>query len=251
MSKMQLHPLSHILICLVFSSLVFALSSLSRLCIVLLLSFIYSALRRAEPDSGSAWSLRTGLYQSLLTLKRSLSFIIPIAVLQVIFNRTGTTLWQFHILKITTGGLVWAGILSVRLATVILCAKALVVNSFQDFQAAFAHLHLPEEFSFMLSYGVQLIPSFIGQFKGFMRSLHLRGIEPAKLTWSKRLRVYKLLAVSALAGIITGSTNAAIALELRGFRSKGKRSCLHRRRLGVWDAIALLALIILIIKILL
>ncbi|MDY0152079.1 MAG: energy-coupling factor transporter transmembrane component T [Candidatus Cloacimonas sp.] len=251
MTKIQLHPLSHILICLVLSSLVFALSSLNRLCIVVLLSFVYSALRRAEADNASAWSLKTGFFLSLLTLKRSLSFIIPIAVLQVVFNRSGTTLWQFHILTITTGGLVWASILAIRLTTVILCAKALAVNSFQDFQATFVHLHLPEEFSFMLSYGVQLIPSFVAQFKGFIRSLHLRGIEPAKLSWRKRLQVYKLLAVSALAGIISGSTSAAIALELRGFRSIGKRSCLHRKSLGVWDAMVMIALIVGIIKILL
>lgn len=231
----KLHPLSHILICLALSSLVFACGKLYILCLILGISLLYSTLRKAY-----------GIRKSLLTLWKSLPFVLSVAVLQLIFRREGDMLWSYSILGITEGALYWAGLISLRFLTVILCAKALSRSSFPEFQAAFAFLRLPEEFAFMLSYGVQLIPAFGTMLKGFMRSLRLRGIEPAKLPWSKRLQVYRTLAVSALAGIVTNSQSSAIALELRGFRSSGKRSYLYKKSVGLADACIFAGLILLI-----
>ncbi|PKN73452.1 MAG: cobalamin biosynthesis protein CbiQ [Candidatus Cloacimonetes bacterium HGW-Cloacimonetes-3] len=236
MLKLHLHPLSHILICLVLSSLVFVSASLAQLCLFFGLSIVYSSLR-----------LGYGWRRTFYSLWRSLPFILSIAVLQLIFRQEGEQWWHYGILSISSGGIFWATVLSLRLATVLLCAKAISRSSFQDFQTAFAFVHLPEEFSFMLSYGVQLIPGFSAKLKGFVRSLHLRGIEPSKLPWKQRMAVYKLLAVAALAGIINGSNYAAIALELRGFRSKGKRSFLHKKSAGIADAFMLAGLILLTI----
>lgn len=233
MKLLRLHPLSHIIICLLLSCLVFALPRVQIILSILLFSMAYAAVR-----------LPSGLLQIFRILRQSLPFVLSIAVLQLIFRRDGELLWSLYWLKISTGGLAWAIILGLRLLTVIYCAKALAVNSFQDFQAAFSALHLPEEFSFMLSYGVQLVPAFGARIKGFVRSLHLRGINPAQLSWKKRILVYKLLAVSALAGIINGSTNSAIALELRGFRSNGKRSSLHKRSFGMADFVLWLAMLL-------
>ncbi len=231
----KLHPLSHILICMVLSSLVFACGNLYILCMLLGISLLYSALRKAY-----------GIKKSLLSLWKSLPFVLSLAVIQLIFRREGTMLWSYGILGISGGALYWAGLISLRFFTVILCAKALSRCSYPEFQAAFATLRLPEEFAFMISYGVQLIPAFGNMLKGFMRSLRLRGIEPAKLPWSKRLQVYRTLAISAIAGIISNSHSSAIALELRGFRSHGKRSYLHKQSVGLADACIFAGLILLI-----
>jgi len=188
-----------------------------------------------------------GWIKTFKSLWRSLPFVMSLAVLQLIFRGEGEVLWRMGFMRISSGGLYWAAVISLRLMAVVLCAKAISRNSFRDFQSAFAAIRLPEEFSFMLSYGVQLIPSFSAKLKGFMQSLRIRGIEPAKLPWKQRLSVYKLMAVSALAGIINGSTSAAIALELRGFRSKGKRSFLHKQSVGFADALLLAALILFIV----
>ena len=236
MLKTRLHPLSHILIFLLFSSLVFACGALPRLCFILGLSILYSSVRGGY-----------GFIKTLKSLWRSLPFIMSLSVLQLIFRGEGEALWHWGFMRVSSGGIYWAAVISLRLATVVLCAKAISRNSFRDFQAAFAAIRLPEEFSFMLSYGVQLIPSFSAKIKGFMQSLRMRGIEPAKLPWKQRLSVYKLMSIAALAGIINGSTTAAIALELRGFRSKGRRSFLHKQSVGLADAFLLAVLILLIV----
>ncbi|HPA24843.1 MAG TPA: CbiQ family ECF transporter T component, partial [Candidatus Cloacimonas sp.] len=92
----------------------------------------------------------------------------------------------------------------------------------------------------------------LSQLKGFVTGLKLRGIDAAKLSLSKRLQVYKQLSITALAELIRSSETAAIALELRGFRSEGKHSILHQQKFSYRDLLCLLifgALVVLVIRI--
>lgn len=61
-----------------------------------------------------------------------------------------------------------------------------------------------------------------------------------KLPLRQKIDVYALTALSVLGGFIFKSGAQAIALELRGFRSKGKTSRLLTRNLGFADLITLL-----------
>lgn len=229
----KLHPLIHVLICLFFSSLVFILGSPRQLLLITLLSALYAVLR-----------IKGGVAAVLKSIWHSLPLVLSLAIIQLFFNRQGESLWQSGWLRITDMGLFWGGVFALRLFTIILCSKALAALSFPQFQAAFATLRIPEEFSFMLSYGVQLVPRFLAQIRSFISALHLRGIDLKQLKISKRLRLYKILAISALAGVISGSTYAAITLELRGFRSSGKRSYLHESKLCAIDALAVLLMLL-------
>lgn len=229
----KLHPLIQVLICLFFSSLVFILGNPLQLLLITLLSMLYAVLR-----------IKGGLPAVLKSIWHSLPLLLSLAIIQLLFNRQGNILWQYGWLRITTWGLYWSGVFALRLFTIILCSKALAALSFPQFQAAFATLRIPEEFSFMLSYGVQLVPRFLAQIRNFITALHLRGIEFKKLKVRKRIQLYKILAISALAGVISGSTYAAITLELRGFRSSGKRSYLHESRLQGRDALAVMVMLL-------
>jgi len=227
--SIELHPLCHLAFCLAFSSIAFIFGKPLILLLICLVAMLYAALR-----------LERGGAQTLKTLLHSLPLVLSIAVLQLLFRSKGHTLWQFGFIKISEEGGKLAMQMGLRLLTVIYCAKGLAVLSFQDFQSCFAMLHLPEEFAFMLSYAVHLVPKFMGQVRAFVKGLHLRGIALNALPIKQRLQVYKLLAISALADIIKGSESSAIALELRGFRSAGKRSQLHSRPLRVGDFVAIL-----------
>lgn len=229
----KLHPLIHVFICLLFSSLVFILGNPLQLLLITLLSMGYAALR-----------IKGGVYAVLKSIWNSLPLLLSLAIIQILFNRQGKILWEYGWLRLSSTGLYWGMVFALRIITVILCSKALAALSFPQFQAAFATLRLPEEFSFMLSYGVHLVPMFLAQLKGFMTTLRLRGIEISKLKLNKRMHLYKLLAISALAAVISGSTYAAITLELRGFRSQGRRSYLHECKLHLTDAMAVLIIVI-------
>ena len=91
----------------------------------------------------------------------------------------------------------------------------------------------------MLSYAIHLVPKFLAQLKGFVTVLKLRGIDAANLSMANRLQVYKQLAITSLAELIRNSEASAIALELRGFRSEGKRTKLHQQKFSYRDWLCL------------
>ncbi len=181
-----------------------------------------------------------------------LALFIDFSFLQIVFRRKGTMYLVLWNIKNNRGGVLISVQLTARLLTVIYCAKALAVMDYTEFSKAFSAIRLPEELSFMLSYAIHLVPKFLGQLKGFVTGLKLRGIDTADLSFSKRLQVYKQLSITALAELIRSSETAAIALELRGFRSEGKHSILHQQKFSYRDLLCLLifgALVVLVIRI--
>ncbi len=236
MKKSSLHPLTHILIALLLSTFVFiAKKPVSLLCLTIL-ALLYTV-----------WRMENGWQKVFKTLWHTLPFLLVLAFFQIVFRRTGTLLWSYGILKISEEGVLISLQLTLRLLTVIYCAKALAVMGYTEFSKAFSAIRLPEELSFMLSYAIHLVPKFLGQLKGFVTGLKLRGIDAAGLSFSKRLQVYKQLSITALAELIRSSETAAIALELRGFRSEGKRSKLHRQKFSYRDLLCLLFFSVLVI----
>jgi len=228
-----LHPLLHLVFGLAVSTVVFALSEPAKLLSITLLAFSYAG-----------WRCEGGFRSVLKTLYHSLPLLLSLAIIQILFRRQGALLWGWKGISIHSIGAQMALLLCLRLIAVIFCAKALAELGFSRFSAAFATLRLPEEFSFMLAYAVQLAPGFIRQLKGFMTSLKLRGISPARLPLGDRLQIYNLLSTATLSGIIRNSEAAAIALEMRGFRSAGKRSSLHQIRFRITDALVLAGIIL-------
>jgi hypothetical protein len=96
---------------------------------------------------------------------RSLPLLLSLAFVQLLFRRQGDLLWQFGIISLSREGANYLAVLSLRLLIVILSAKALAVLDFKEFSTAFHSLRLPEEFSFMLSYAVHLVPSLLSSWE--------------------------------------------------------------------------------------
>jgi len=72
-----------------------------------------------------------------------------------------------------------------------------------------------------------LVPQLSLNFRAQMKELKLRGIVISKLPMKEKLEIYKIISIATVAEIILQSSSQAIALELRGFRSQGKRSSLN------------------------
>ena len=122
---------------------------------------------------------------------------------------------------------------------------------FTLYRAAFAKIRLPEELSFMISYMAHLVPQLSMNFRAQMKELKLRGILISKLPLKEKLEIYKIISIATVAEIILQSSSQAIALELRGFRSKGKRSSLNSQNFSwrdlfvpLWIALLLLPVLI-------
>ncbi|MCB5252150.1 MAG: energy-coupling factor transporter transmembrane component T [Candidatus Cloacimonadaceae bacterium] len=231
--KARTHPLSFILLCIFYSSLSIALQRPVQLLWLMLWAWLL------DYRGGSA-----ALWQRLLGLKKLLWLLLSVFIIQLIFRRGGQILFAFGPLKIYSAALNYSLMISLRLTVIYFCGRSLTKLDFSAYRSAFSKIHLPEELSFMVSYMVHLIPQLGARYKGQIAELHDRGLKLKKLKLKAKLTVYKILAISSLVDIILQSGEQAIALELRGFRSKGRRSSLHVLSFGFWDLAILIFLIL-------
>jgi energy-coupling factor transport system permease protein len=237
--KRRLHPLSYILLCIFYSSLAIALEHPHLLFIVFVLATLVDFR-----DGLKALGARLEKLEKLFWL------IISIIVIQLLFRRGGGVIFSLGPIRIHQAALFSSAFLSFRILIIYMCAISLSSLDFSLYRAAFSAIRLPEELSFMVSYMAHLIPEYSARFKGQMQELRDREIVLRKLGIKAKLKLYRILALSAIAELILQSGRQAIALELRGFRSKGRPGCLHRHRFGFWD-IAGLAWVLLVLSLIL
>jgi energy-coupling factor transport system permease protein len=234
--KRGLHPLSYILICILYSSLAIIIRSPRLLMVLFILVWLL------DWQEGSK-----AMMHRLLGLKKIIWILISIMLIQLLFQREGEIVLNLSIITIREAGWQMARLLGLRLSIIYMVAQSLSKLDFPLFKAAFAKIRLPEELSFMISYMAHLIPQLSANFKAQMHELKQRGIAIRKLPLKEKLEIYKILSIATVAEIILHSRKQAIALELRGFRSMGKRSSLHELSFGVWDLLALIWMLLVIV----
>ena len=231
--KALTHPLSFIVLCIFYSSMSIALQRPVQLVWLMLWAWLLDW--REGPAA---------LLERLLGLKKILWLLVSVGIIQIIFRRGGVVLFAIGPFKIYGAAVNYSLMITLRLMVIYFCGRSLTKLDFSGYRAAFSKIHLPEELSFMVSYMVHLIPQLGARFKEQMAELNERGLKLSKLKLKAKLTVYKILALSSLADIILQSGQQAIALELRGFRSSGKRSSLHILEFDLWDLGILMVLIL-------
>ncbi|HQQ67924.1 MAG TPA: energy-coupling factor transporter transmembrane component T [Candidatus Cloacimonadota bacterium] len=214
--KRLLHPLSYIAICIFYSSLAIAINDPLFQLLLFLLAWLLDWREGSE-----------GLGRRILGLQRYLWLFLSVMLIQLLFTRSGVPVLKLGILSIHSDGITMAAVLGLRLAVIYMVANSLSKMDFTLYRAAFAKIHLPEELSFMISYMAHLVPQLSLNFRAQMKELKLRGIVISKLPMKEKLEIYKIISIATVAEIILQSSSQAIALELRGFRSQGKRSSLN------------------------
>lgn len=181
------------------------------------------------------------LWGYLKALKILVPVIASVFVVQVLLRRDGDELWRAGFVAIYSGGLALAAQVSLRLVILLVSASILKELAYQDFRLALKWL--PAEISFMIAYIVHLLPQLRAQFRLSMQNLSLRGIKIKSLAFKDKLKVYRIVSLTVLGGLLAKSDLQAIQLELRGFRRQGKKSFLHPRSLQLVDYLVLIALV--------
>jgi energy-coupling factor transporter transmembrane protein EcfT len=225
----RLHPLSYFILCVFYSSLALTLQHPHMVALVFFLAWL------VDFRMGSRY-----LIKRLNSLEKLFWLIISLVLIQLIFRRGGGIAYSLGPIHLHREALNSAALLTFRIMSVYMCALSLSRMDFSLYRSAFAAISLPEELSFMVSYMAHLIPGYGARFKEQMQELKDRGISIRSLKFREKIELYKILALSAIADIILSSGRKAIALELRGFRSKGRPVYLHRHRFGGWDLANLL-----------
>lgn len=181
----------------------------------------------------------------LRSLLRLFPLFLIVFILQILFRRGGESLWSYGCFSVTSEGLALATQVVLRLCIIYLSAVLLVNLQFNDYRNAFSLIRLPEELSFMVSFVIHILPLLSKRFKDAIILLRYRGLDIKRSSLTMRLRIYRVIVLSVLAGLVHNVRWQAIALELRGFRSPGIKTARYRSGLGLsdWSVLCLLLLL--------
>lgn len=168
---------------------------------------------------------KTG-WKAILSIKRLLPLFLTLIIIQGFLRSSSDPLFSFYFLRFSREGGYLGILVSLRLIILLISAAILGRLSYTDFRNAL--FYLPEEMSFMISFVVHLIPGIRREYLRYMRVLNWRGLELKRQRYRVRLHLYKVVSLSVLAGLLSGSTMQAVSLELRGFRRPGKKTFINR-----------------------
>lgn len=179
-------------------------------------------------------------------IRRFSGLLIIIALLQIIFVRTGESL-------LTTNGFVLAysdGLLrgvntSMRFFVIICSAAVMAGENSRRVIASLIKLKIPYTFAFMVMITLRFVPVFAESFSDAITSVQLRGVELKKVKPGKKIRLYSHLLLPVVADAIIKSQELSTAMEARGFGAMKKRTAYIDVCLGLKDYLFLIVLIIL------
>ena len=156
-------------------------------------------------------------------------------IFQILFRNEGTVYFSYGIISITSGGISYGFVSSMRFFLIILIAGLLFDVPYFDYLIAFKAWKFPYEISFLVASVIHFIPIFSLEFSKCIEALKLRGIDLNNLKWRNRPKAYISLIFPVIAKAINDVQYRAISLELRGFRLHKNRTSLYEDKLKFVD----------------
>ncbi|HHY14627.1 MAG TPA: energy-coupling factor transporter transmembrane protein EcfT [Firmicutes bacterium] len=151
-------------------------------------------------------------------LKSFLPVLIAVGLLQILFVRSGLPL---VILRgrtlLTLNGLQQAATTILRFLIIFSTAAVIATENNRRMIAALTKMGVPYLFSFLLLTALRFIPFFSAAFSNALTAVQLRGVQPEKLPFKKRVRLYTELVLPVIADAVVRAEHLAIAMEARGF----------------------------------
>jgi len=193
---------------------------------------------------------RESIHRTMHRLQRIGKLIVTLMFFQILFRSEGTVYFSYGIISVTSGGISYGLISSMRFFLIILIASLLFDVPYSHYLLAFKAWKLPYEISFMVASVIHFIPIFSLEFSKCIEALQLRGIDLKTLKWRDRPKAYTSLIFPVIAQAISDVQYRTISLELRGFRLHKTRTSIYVDKLEIRDwitqfiAIAVFVLII-------
>lgn len=169
-------------------------------------------------------------------LKPYLLLLIVLFLAQCIFTPGGDVLLAAGpVPLLRTRGLVQGGSVVLRLLVVIAAALLLTTSNSRDFISGLVQWKVPYEIAFMVAVALRFLPLFRDEFINVVTAVQLRGVELKKVSWGKKMELFRQLFFPLVYGAILKARQLSIAMEARGFRAYPRRTYLRHLRLGRAD----------------
>ena len=226
---MKIHPLTLILIVIWVTSAALFSEDIAILLILLSLSTLLCLLRHKNP---------------VKPLVRTLPLLLIVFILQVLFRQGEQVLWSYGWLSVSVEGVMMAVHVILRLSIILMSAVLLNGLQFNDFRNAFSLIRMPEELSFMVSLVIHFVPMLAQRFKDKVTLLRYRGLDIKHGSPILKVKLYRIIVLSVLTGLLQNVKRQAIALKLRGFRRPCQKTSRYQSGLLLSDWLVFLILIV-------
>lgn len=210
---MKLDPRSKLFIVVLISSTALLLTSVLKMLILFILGILIS-------------KLLDGHFISVVRkLKRMLTVIVVIIILQSIFNDQGQVIVSLGSIRLLTDVGLTKGLLYLFRVLIILVSGTILATSNEtELIEALIKLKVPYDFAFMVALGIRFMPIFIEEFKDTMVAIELRGVDIRQMKLKEKLDLYGYILSPVIIGTLDKAEKLSLSIEMRGFRSKAKRT---------------------------
>ncbi len=180
-----------------------------------------------------------GLWHVFRRLRWLLWFFVIISVIQSVFNPQGEVLLSIGSLALLTGGGISLGVAFFCRMLLLLCSGMIIAAAGQrQLVQALVQLKLPYEIAFMLSVAILFLPMFKDQITNSLTAIQLRGVDIKRLSFNKRMRLYKYLLLPVITRIVEIARQLAVSMEMLAFRAYEKRTSYLRLTMTAYDYLA-------------
>lgn len=152
-----------------------------------------------------------------------IGMVVFLFALQTIFGR-----WELGIT------------LSIRMFVLLMSALILLTGEPRDYLLAMVQCHMPYELAHMVILAFHFFPLLREEALDIYYSIQLRGTELVKTSLRNKLSAFRHMCIPILAGALKRAEDTAIAMEVRGFRSKPRRTYMRRLKLTRVDIVVMI-----------
>lgn len=207
-SAIKLDPRTKLTIVLVLSTLALIYDDIIRLALILISSTVIAIVMNSK------------FIPILIRIKKVISVMLAIAIVQSIFTKSGVPLIRFKdVILLTDYGLIKSMEFIIRLAIIIVSAAIITTSSFREIIQGLVQWHCPYEIAFMTSLAIRFLPIFKDEMTDMITAIQLRGIDLKKVRLKEKLKVYKYILIPIIVNSVLKAKELSAAMEMRGFRA--------------------------------
>jgi energy-coupling factor transport system permease protein len=189
------------------------------------------------------------IFKVLKSVKGILFFIVLSAVLQVFFNKTGNTLWNWKFITITDRGLLSAGFIVARITLIVLGSSLLtfttspveIADGIESLMYPLKLIKFPvHEFALIMSIALRFIPTLLDETDRIIKAQKARGADFESGNLFKRAKALIPVLIPLLISSFRRADELADAMDARCYSGSKNRTKYKKMKLSWRDLIAFL-----------
>ncbi len=206
--------------------------------VILFASHIWTFFIITFLSIGFSWYFQVDVVNVLFKLRKFLSVVFGLIVIQSFFHSNGQVLIGFGHIKLLTDVGLYLGISYIcRVIVIIMSGSILSSSSMRENLQGLYQLKLPYEIGLMTSVGIRFLPILMEEVNHAYIAMELRGINVKKLKVKMRIKIISQLFVPIIYSTMTRAKKLSESIEARGFVIGEKRSSYMELQLSLKDIV--------------